>query len=73
MTTHYCAGPLEIFIADESSMRCVRCGWIGWPRQKVDPTTGHIVKRWAHPCACGDDIPFTVSVRPWSYVPQVRR
>ena len=73
MTVHYCAGPLEIFIAGESSMRCRRCGWIGWPRQTVDSTTGHILKRWAHPCGCGDEIPLTVPVKAWSYVPRRER
>lgn len=43
-----CDGKLEVFIADESSWRCTRCDWSGWPRQDVEPGTGRILKQYPH-------------------------
>lgn len=40
-----CGGPLEIFIADESSMRCRTCGFIGWPIP-VYKADGHTIERY---------------------------
>ena len=67
MSDHFCMGKLEVLIADESSMRCTVCGWSGWPRQIVDSTTGRILRRWAHQCACGKGAAWKARATQWSY------
>lgn len=46
--TVYCDGHLEVLIADESSMRCTKCDWSGWPRQDVEKGTGRILRIYPH-------------------------
>lgn len=43
-----CAGHVVTFIADESSVRCTSCDFIGWPRMDVQQTTGRILKIYPH-------------------------
>jgi hypothetical protein len=44
-----CYGRLSVLIADESSYRCSRCGWIGWPRRDIEPGTGRVLSVYPHP------------------------
>lgn len=44
-----CDGPLAVFVADESSFRCTRCAWIGWPSRTVDPSSGRVLETLPHP------------------------
>lgn len=44
-----CDGPLAVFVADESSFRCTRCNWIGWPSRIVEQGTGRVLATMAHP------------------------
>lgn len=49
MSEELCDGALAVFIADESSYRCKKCGWVGWPRMDVERGTGIIKRFYPHP------------------------
>jgi len=48
VVTIYCDGQLVVLIADESSYRCTKCDWSGWPRTDVEPGTGRILRIYPH-------------------------
>jgi len=46
----FCGGELEVFIENESSFRCVDCGWIGWPQVELaEDNSGVVLAFSPHP------------------------